>query len=54
MHDFQTSWPLFLGILTAYLLLSLAIGGKSVYFEPFNGKEESKPETPTVPDVVSE
>ena len=54
MHDFQTPWPLFLGILAAYLLLSLAIGAKSVYFDKFNGKEEPKPETPTVPDVVTE
>lgn len=54
MHDFQTSWPLFLGIILAYLALSLVIGGKKVYFEPFEGKEEEKPEPAKVPDVVTE
>ena len=54
MHDFQTTWPLFLGILAAYMILSLVIGAKSVYFDPFKAKEEAKPETPIVPDVVSE
>ncbi|MDR3615669.1 MAG: hypothetical protein P4L53_19075 [Candidatus Obscuribacterales bacterium] len=54
MQSFQTTWPLFLTILIGYLALSLVIGAKSIYFEPFNGKEDEKPETPKVPDVVSE
>jgi len=54
MQSFQTTWPLFLTILVGYLALSLVLGAKSIYFEPFKGKEEEKPESPKVPEVVSE
>ena len=54
MQSFQTTWPLFLTILVGYLALSLVLGAKSIYFEPFKGKEEKKPESPKVPEVVSE
>jgi len=54
MQSFQTTWPLFLTILLGYLALSLVIGAKSIYFEPFSGKEDEKPEATKVPEVVAE
>ena len=54
MQSFQTTWPLFLAIIFGYLALSLFIGGKKVYFEPFEDKEEEIPASPKVPDVVTE
>jgi hypothetical protein len=33
-EGFHTPWILFIGILAAYLAISLMIGGKKAYFEP--------------------
>jgi hypothetical protein len=41
---YQTPWWLFLGILAVYIALSLFIGGKKAYFEPYlEPKEENEP-----------
>ncbi|HEY9775168.1 MAG TPA: hypothetical protein V6C81_15490 [Planktothrix sp.] len=45
-QGFVTTWPLFLAILAGYIGISLVIGGKKAYFEPFDDEEkppESKP-----------
>jgi hypothetical protein len=38
---YETTWPVFLAIVAAYVCISLVIGGKKTYFEP----HEDKPET---------
>ena len=41
-NTFETTWPFFLIMLAGYIVLSLALGGKGVYFEPYKGQEEEK------------
>jgi hypothetical protein len=41
-----TPWWLFLGIVASYVVLSLVIGGKKAYFEPFVEPPEEKEATP--------
>lgn len=55
MHGFHTPWPLFLAIIAGYMVLSLfVLGGKKLYFEPYEEKPADKPPvappaTPTPP-----
>ena len=49
MHpaDFHTPAVLFILIVAGYLLLSLfVLGGKKVYFDPYNEKDEPSPPAP--------
>jgi hypothetical protein len=41
-ETFQTTWPFFLLLLAGYIALSLFLGAKGVYFEPYVEKEEEK------------
>jgi hypothetical protein len=36
MTDTSTTWPIFLAIVAAYVVLSLMIGAKKAYFEPWD------------------
>jgi hypothetical protein len=49
-ETFQTTWPFFLLLLAGYIALSLFLGAKGVYFEPYVEKEEEKkPESAPTP-----
>ncbi len=41
-ETFQTTWPFFVLLLAGYVILSLFLGGKGVYFEPYIEKEDEK------------
>jgi hypothetical protein len=38
---YETTWPLFLGIIAVYVVVSLLIGGKKTYFEPYEEPAET-------------
>jgi hypothetical protein len=40
-QGYVTTWLPFLVLLAGYIGISLAIGGKKAYFEPFQGEESS-------------
>ncbi len=42
MHNFHTTIGVFVAILLAYLGLTLVMGAKSVYFDPFVEKPDDK------------
>jgi hypothetical protein len=42
---YETTWPVFLAILAAYICISLVIGGKKTYFEPHQADEPESEET---------
>jgi hypothetical protein len=44
---YVTTWPLFLAILVGYIGISLVIGGRKAYFEPFDVEENAAEPKPT-------
>jgi hypothetical protein len=39
---YETTWPVLLAIIAAYVAISLVIGGKKAYFEPHQDEPESE------------
>jgi hypothetical protein len=44
MYPAHTPWELFLGIIALYVVVSLVIGGKKAYFDPWQEPTPEKAE----------
>jgi len=42
MSGYETTWPVFLGIVALYIVVSLIIGARKAYFEPWQENSETQ------------